>query len=88
MLKKKINKFGGSLKKGFISLGLLTIVLSGLFMQGYDLDNKTAPDTTAQYNFAIDSTTLSNENHSIYTIIYDSSENSFITQLVNIRVDN
>jgi Big-like domain-containing protein len=44
--------------------------------------------SAAPYNFSIDSTTLSNENHTIYAIVYDTSENSFITQMVNIRVDN
>lgn len=42
----------------------------------------------APYNFEIDSTMLSNENHTLYAIIYDSSENSFVTQLVNIRIEN
>ena len=44
--------------------------------------------STAPYNFSIDSTTFSNENHTLYVVIYDSSENSVITQLVNIKVNN
>ncbi len=46
-MKKKIKKLGVTLKKILISMSLLTIIVSSLFMQGCDVDNKTAPDTTA-----------------------------------------
>lgn len=40
------------------------------------------------YHFSLDSNLLSNENHTIYAIIYDNSGNEHNTGMVNIRVMN
>jgi len=40
------------------------------------------------YHFSLDSTQLSNENHTLYAIIYDNSGNEHNTGMVNIRVMN
>ncbi len=40
------------------------------------------------YNIAIDSTMMTNGNHTIYGKIIDSSQNVSYTQLINIRIEN
>ena len=44
--------------------------------------------TDNPYNFIIDSSLYTNENHTIYAKITDTSQNFSLTQLVNIRIDN
>jgi hypothetical protein len=44
--------------------------------------------TENPYNFIINSTSYTNENHTIYAKITDTSQNFSLTQLVNIRIDN
>lgn len=44
--------------------------------------------TQHPYHFSLDSTQLSNENHTLYGIIYDNSGNEQNTGMVNIRVMN
>ena len=44
--------------------------------------------TDNPYNFIIDSNLYTNENHTIYAKITDTSQNFSFSQLVNIRIDN
>jgi len=55
-----------------------------LFVDG-DFYSQSA---AAPYQFSLDSSNLTNENHTLYGMIYDTSGNSCVTQLITVRVNN
>lgn len=62
-----------------IGISKVELFLDGVFI---------AELTDNLYNFQIDSSSYTNENHTIYAKITDTSQNFSLTQLVNIRINN